>query len=295
MRHQNKQFIYKAPAPPAARAAYSRHRRVRRARRLAVRLGLFAVGLCAITALAGALNALVRPPVQAAGSEPPAVFEPGLPAASEPAGPLVVAVDAGHGGEDTGAIGLVEEWQMTESTARALIALLEQDERFAPVLCRDWWDKSTPTGRAEEAARQGAQLLISIHGNSWEGKQDVQGFECYPVTPGMPYHQESLRFAQLVAQEMQQAGAKLRGETGVRYIYFNEKDERVIHEESDSTPTGMPTFSIVEKAGCAALLVEQCFVTSAGDVDKFGDEDGCQLAAQCYYRAICAWAEEQGY
>jgi hypothetical protein len=36
-------------------------------------------------------------------------------------------------------------------------------------------------------------------------------------------------------------------------------------------------------------LAEQCFLTSETDVDQFGDEDGCALAAQVYYQAICAY------
>ena len=36
----------------------------------------------------------------------------------------------------------------------------------------------------------------------------------------------------------------------------------------------------------AAVLVEQCFVTNAADVEAFGTEEGCQKAAEAYYRAI---------
>ena len=65
-------------------------------------------------------------------------------AAAHP-GVYAVAVDAGHGGSDTGAEGVIQESDMTAATAAALCALLEQDlapigrrariaagERFAP-------------------------------------------------------------------------------------------------------------------------------------------------------------------
>ena len=160
------------------------------------------------------------------------------------------------------------------------------------VLCRDWDVRSTPTERGQEAARQGADLLLSIHGNSWEGSgQDVHGFECYPCVPGTAQYEESMRFAQLICNEISAAGGTLRGNGGIRYIYFDEKDNRIIKEKGDEAATGMSTFSILENAGCPAVLAEQCFVTSAADVDLFGDEDGVRLAAQCYYKAICAWAD----
>ena len=45
----------------------------------------------------------------------------------------------------------------------------------------------------------------------------------------------------------------------------------------------------MEESNCPAVLAEQCFITSAEDVDLFGDEDGCQRTARVYYEAICAY------
>lgn len=280
--------------PEIRRTVYYSPRRAARQRalrrRILVLVGAAALCLWACTALAGlivsGLHAAEKLPVAAA---PESI--PDEPAAADD-GVLRIAVDAGHGGSDIGAEGVVKESEMTEATARALIDLLEADERFSVVLCRDWDVRSTPTERGQEAARQGADLLLSIHGNSWEGNnQDVRGFECYPCVPGTEYYEESMRFAQLVCDEISAAGGSLRGNGGIRYIYFDENDERLIREKGDEAVTGMPTFSILENAGCPAVLAEQCFVTSAADVDLFGDEDGVRLAAQCYYNAICAWAD----
>lgn len=277
----NPQNVYYSPRRAARRQAMRR-------RYILVLAGAAVLCLWACFGLAGLIAAgLHREP------DVPAVVP--VQTVDEPApedNTLRIAVDAGHGGSDIGAEGVVKEAEMTEATARALIELLEADDRFTVVLCRDWSVRSTPTERGEEAARQGADLLLSIHGNSWEGSsQDVHGFESYPCVPGSAYYEESMRFAQLVCQEISAAGGTLRGNGGIRYIYFDEDDDRIIREQGDETVTGMPTFSILEHAGCPALLVEQCFVTSATDVALFGDEDGVQLAAQCYYNAICAWAD----
>lgn len=281
--------------PEARRTVYysprrAARRRTLRRRRILVLTGAAALCLWACTSLAG----LIVSGMHAASDLPAAAAPESMVDKPAPVDDNVlrIAVDAGHGGSDIGAAGVVKESEMTEATARALIELLEADERFSVVLCRDWNVRSTPTERGQEAARQGADLLLSIHGNSWEGSgQDVRGFECYPCVPGTTYYEESMRFAQLVCDKISAKGGSLRGNGGIRYIYFDEDDERIIKEKGDETPTGMPTFSILESAGCPAVLAEQCFVTSAADVDLFGDEDGVRLAAQCYYDAICAWAD----
>ena len=47
--------------------------------------------------------------------------------------PYRVAVDAGHGGNDPGARGVVEEKQVTAATAAALLQWLEQDPNYIPL------------------------------------------------------------------------------------------------------------------------------------------------------------------
>lgn len=38
-----------------------------------------------------------------------------------------------------------------------------------------------------------------------------------------------------------------------------------------------------------ANTAEQCFVTNADDVERFGSEQGCKRTARIYYEAICAY------
>jgi N-acetylmuramoyl-L-alanine amidase len=202
--------------------------------------------------------------------------------------PYRIAVDAGHGGSDPGATGLVGECEMTARTAQLLTELLEADENYIPLQTRaDYDTTATAKERVTSANEQGADLILSIHGNS--AASEAAGFECYPVTPGRTWHEESMYFAKLLAAGMKQAGANLRGRGGVRYIYYNENDEKKIVEISDTSVHTEVTFAILEYAECPSVLAEQCFVTSETDVDQFGDEDGCALVAQVYYQAICAY------
>lgn len=219
-------------------------------------------------------------------TEPEEVGEEFRPEVGEP--PYSIAVDAGHGGSDTGAVGVIEERQMTARTAQLLTELLEADENYVPVTTRASYDTTAkPSERVEEANRQNADLILSIHGNS--ASTSAAGFECYPITPGRQNHKESMYFARLLSEGMQAAGHHLRGKGGVRYIYYGENDEKRIVEINDTSVHTETTFTILEYANCPSVLVEQCFVTSAEDVDRFGDEDGCALSARIYYEAICAY------
>ena len=196
-----------------------------------------------------------------------------------------VVIDPGHGGYDVGAVGIAEETVLTEETAEALFALLQADERFLVHLTREKGEAASLRERCQAAAKFRADLLLSIHGNSAEDTS-AAGFECYPAPPGRKHHTESLRFAEAVTARMEEAGAFLRGENGIRYAYYDEQGTKFFTESSDTVPRTESSFAVVDSSGCAAVLVEQCFVTNAADMGMFGDEDGCVAAAEAYYLAI---------
>lgn len=204
--------------------------------------------------------------------------------------PYRVAIDAGHGGSDPGARGVAEEKQVTAATATALLHWLEQDPNYIPLQTRENFDiTATPAQRAAAASAQSPQLLLSIHGNSAANGSEAAGFECYPAVPGRTWHQESFYFARLLAGGMQSIGAKLRGRGGVRYIYYLENDQKQLVENTYTQVRPERSFTLLEDVDCPAVLAEQCFVTNAEDVERFGSEEGCKTVARIYYEAICAY------
>ena len=148
---------------------------------------------------------------------------------------------------------------------------------------------ATPAQRAAAASAQSPQLLLSIHGNSAANGSTASGFECYPAVPGRTWHQESFYFARLLAGGMQSIGAKLRGRGGVRYIYYLENDQKQLVENTYTQVRNERSFTLLEDVDCPAVLSEQCFVTNAEDVERFGSEEGCKTVARIYYEAICAY------
>ena len=204
--------------------------------------------------------------------------------------PYRVAIDAGHGGSDPGARGVVEEKQVTAATAAALLQWLEEDSNYIPLQTRESFDATaTPAQRAAAASAQSPQLLLSIHGNSAANGSTAAGFECYPAVPGRTWHQESFYFAKLLAGGMQRIGARLRGRGGVRYIYYLENDQKQLVENTYTQVRPERSFTLLEDVNCPAVLAEQCFVTNDEDVERFGSEQGCKTVARIYYEAICTY------
>ncbi len=203
-----------------------------------------------------------------------------------------VGIDAGHGGEDTGAIGYIQEAELTEKTADLLEELLEKDGRFKVIRSRKNGENINITDRRELFLKKEVNLILSIHGNS-DPTGTAKGFECYPSPPGRENHSISYYFAVCITEEMAKAGNHLRGENGIRYAYYvtdeNGNTQKVIKEISDTTVYAQPSFGIIENVTCPAVLVEQCFVTNQEDVTAFGSEQGCTISAEAYYKAICKY------
>ncbi|MEQ5169806.1 N-acetylmuramoyl-L-alanine amidase [Proteus terrae] len=81
---------------------------------------------------------------------------------------IIIAIDAGHGGQDPGAIGQKgnREKDVTLSVARKLEARLRNDPMFKPVLTRSGDYFISVAGRSEVARKQSANMLVSIHADS---------------------------------------------------------------------------------------------------------------------------------
>ncbi|WP_434637160.1 N-acetylmuramoyl-L-alanine amidase AmiB [Klebsiella sp. I138] len=81
---------------------------------------------------------------------------------------VIIAIDAGHGGQDPGAIGPngTKEKNVTIAIARKLRTLLNADPLFNPVLTRDGDYFISVMGRSDVARKQNANFLVSIHADA---------------------------------------------------------------------------------------------------------------------------------
>ncbi|KGP42812.1 N-acetylmuramoyl-L-alanine amidase [Morganella morganii] len=116
-------------------------------------------------AAAAAAPAATTPAAAPAQAKIPVVPTGKLPKNSRQ---VVVAIDAGHGGKDPGAIGQngLKEKNVTISIARKLEKRLKDDPMFKPVLTRDGDYFISVAGRSEVARKFGSNMLVSIHADS---------------------------------------------------------------------------------------------------------------------------------
>ena len=113
----------------------------------------------------------------------PAESTPAEPAEPEGLRPVVIAIDAGHGGEDPGAIGAnkVYEKRITLSIARKLAARFNETPGYRAVLVRTG-DYYIPLRRRTQIAhRERAHLFLSIHADAFR-KPEVSGASVYMLS-----------------------------------------------------------------------------------------------------------------
>lgn len=81
---------------------------------------------------------------------------------------VIIAVDAGHGGKDSGAIGKnnLYEKTVTLSITKKLVVLLNNDRNFKGILTRNSDHFISVFQRSEIARKNKANLLISIHADA---------------------------------------------------------------------------------------------------------------------------------
>ena len=96
---------------------------------------------------------------------------------------VIVAIDAGHGGEDPGARGRhgTREKDVTLAIARRLKARLDQEPNMRAVLVRDG-DYFIPLAeRVSKSRRVHADLFVSIHADAWV-RPDARGSSVFALS-----------------------------------------------------------------------------------------------------------------
>jgi N-acetylmuramoyl-L-alanine amidase len=96
---------------------------------------------------------------------------------------VVIAIDAGHGGEDPGARGRygTHEKDVVLAISRRLAALIEKEKGMRPVMIRTGDYYLGLKKRTELARRAGADLLISIHADAFHDRR-VKGSSVYTLS-----------------------------------------------------------------------------------------------------------------
>jgi N-acetylmuramoyl-L-alanine amidase len=220
---------------------------------------------------------------------------------------IIIAIDAGHGGEDPGAIGpnRLREKDVVFAIARELHALFERDSGFAPALIRTGDYYISLKGRRELARERQADLFVSIHADAFTRKE-ANGASVFALSLSGA---TSTAASYLARRENE---ADLVG--GVR---INDKDDILAGVLTDLSMTNTLDHSLqlgdkvlrridsvarlhkrrVEQAGFAVLkspdipsiLIETGFISNPGEAQKLGTSAYQRKVAQAIHAGIRDW------
>jgi N-acetylmuramoyl-L-alanine amidase len=140
----------------------------------------------AVLAMAADTSRSVTAPVAPVSA--PRVNEPALPpvksaTATGKGRDLVIAIDAGHGGQDPGATGRggTREKDVVLAIARRLADAINAEEGMRAVLIRDGDYFITLGGRTRKARQLGADMFVSIHADAVKNRE-VSGSSVYVLS-----------------------------------------------------------------------------------------------------------------
>ena len=180
---------------------------------------------------------------------------------------IVVVLDPGHGGSDSGATrGSVYEKNINFKVAQYCKAELEQYCGVTVYMTRTGDTNPSLEKRAQIAANYGANILVSIHQNS--GSSSAYGAEVYypnrNYKPAIGASGEAV--ADFIQKELVSLGLKDRG-TKIR----NTANGSTYADGSYSDYYGIIRNS--KNLGIPAIIVEHAFLSNASDYNNFLSSD----------------------
>jgi N-acetylmuramoyl-L-alanine amidase len=208
------------------------------------------------------INLLVQPVGNAPVGNPPAVSPPpDGPGYTAPKNSIVIALDAGHGGRDPGALGAngIQEKNITLSVAIRAAHLLQQ-KGYGVILTRSDDREILLQPRVNTAVAYQADILVSIHANALE-RSSISGTETYYLRP------DSARLATTLHRYIVAGVGSLdRGVRRARFFMVRE------------TPTTMPS-----------VLLEMGYVTNPTEGSRLNTPEYQDRLAQSIVQGIEAY------
>lgn len=185
---------------------------------------------------------------------------------------VTICLDPGHGGNDSGAVGVnnVYEKNLTLKIAQYCKQELEKYDCNV-VMTRTGDTNPSLEDRANYAKSQGAQYLISIHLNSGGGYA-VGAEVYYPNTNWRPdISQNGKNVAQAIQNQLVSLGIRDRG-IKFRTIDTNEYPDPFRYDDGSVADY----YGIIRNAkynGLTGLIIEHCFINSESDYNNYLNSD----------------------
>ncbi len=217
---------------------------------------------------------------------------------------LVIAVDAGHGGKDPGAIGRggTQEKKVTLAIARRLAAEINAEEGMRAVLVRDGDYFISLRGRIIKARKNGADMFVSIHADSVQDRR-VSGSSVYVLS----LRGASDEAARWLAQRENAAdligGVSLDDKDDVLASVLMDVTQK--ESVSDSVEAADNVLGSLQRVGrvhgkkvrhagfvvlkspdIPSMLVETAFISNSTDENRLRDPSQQKLIAQAIHKGV---------
>jgi N-acetylmuramoyl-L-alanine amidase len=218
--------------------------------------------------------------------------------------PIVVAVDAGHGGEDPGArgrTGLLEK-EVTLSIARRLARLINEQPGMKAVLTRDGDYYVGLRERVNKARSSQADLFVSIHANAYKDR-DMHGSAVYTLSNrgatseqarwlankenaadlvgGIELHGKDDDLAKVLIDLSQDATMEASFDIGERVLRamgkVNTLQKRAVQQAG---------FAVLKAPDIPSVLVETAFITNSREEKLLRDKEQQEVFASAILEGI---------
>ena len=185
---------------------------------------------------------------------------------------VTICLDPGHGGNDSGAVGVNNAYEKDLTLKIAQYCKQELEKYDCNVVMTRTGDTNPSLeDRANYAKSQGAQYLISIHLNSGSGYA-VGAEVYYPNTNWRPdISQNGRNVAQAIQNQLVSLGICDRG-IKFRTIDTNEYPDPFRYDDGSVADY----YGIIRNAkynGLTGLIIEHCFINSVSDYNNYLNSD----------------------
>jgi N-acetylmuramoyl-L-alanine amidase len=228
-------------------------------------------------------------------------------------GVRVVVIDAGHGGEDPGAMGpdgirektvalgiALRQARALEGVANLEVHMIRDDDTFVDV-----WDRGQI---ATEAKGERPGIFVSIHANSFPARREARGFETYFLSDARTEHERrvaaienaplSMRSADAVdAEQLAELDFILRDLKNYDHAHWSEHLASLVQDELGGFHPGpnrgvkQSVLAVLTNALMPAVLVEIGYLSNDSEARLIARDDFHQSSAEAIADAIVRFFE----
>jgi N-acetylmuramoyl-L-alanine amidase len=250
-------------------------------------------------------RAIVTPPVDTPRvTDPPPAPAVKSIASIDKGRDLVIAIDAGHGGQDPGAIGRngAREKDITLAIARRLAAEIDAQEGMRAVLIRDGDHFITLAGRTRKARKLGADMFVSVHADSVL-RREVSGSSVYVLSLRGASDEAARWLAESENAADLKGGVPLAKDDLLASVLLDVTQKEAISdsvEAADNVLAALASvgtvhgtrrvrhagFVVLKSPDVPSMLVETGFISNAADERRLRDRSHQQKVAEAIRSGI---------